>query len=137
VSKLNWAYHIGHFFTAARYGVQSPQFNEQEFGYTNNNPLSDLNSNLNLLEDFSPNRTNDPFRWIPQGLFYDMIDNRNDLNLGRVLLNDIVAGYNNQQFFNALDADINNLPASRVRLLNENANNQINGVNQIFTFYGF
>jgi hypothetical protein len=136
----SWAYHIGHFFTAARYGVQSPQFNEQSIGYVNNNPVAGLNSNLNLLEDFNPARNNDPFRWIPQGLFYDMIDNRNDntaVTPPRVLLNDIVTGYTNLQFFNALDADINNLPAHRARLLTENGNNQAAGVNTIFTFYGY
>ncbi len=61
-----------------------------------------LNSNLNLLEDFSPNRTADHFNWIPQGLYYDLFDNRNDnlANPPRVLLNDNVSTYTNQQFFN-------------------------------------
>ena len=84
---------------------------------------------------------NDPFWWIPQGLYYDLIDNRNDLTVDplnvRVPLDDSVIGYTNSQFFNALDADIDNLPAYRVRLLNENANNQAAGVNTIFTFYGY
>lgn len=94
---------------------------------------------MNLLEDFSPLRTvDDPFWWIPQGLYYDLLDNRNDL-FGlplRVPLDDLVDVYTNQQFFNALDADINNLPAFRLRLLNENSNSQVAGVNTIFTFYG-
>ena len=138
----SWAYHIGHFLTNSRYGTQSPQFIEQGIGYTNGNPAATLNSNLNLLEDFNPRRTvNDPFWWIPQGLYYDLIDNRNDLTVDplnvRVPLDDSVIGYTNSQFFNALDADIDNLPAYRVRLLNENANNQAAGVNTIFTFYGY
>jgi hypothetical protein len=92
------------------------------------------------LEDFNPRRNIiDPFWWIPQGLYYDMIDNLNDNNLvpRRVPLVDNVFDYTNQQFFNALDADINNLPAYRVRLLGENGNNQAAGVNTIFTFYGY
>jgi hypothetical protein len=93
-----------------------------------------------LLEDFNPRRTvEDPFFWIPQGLYYDLLDNRND-NLAippRVLLNDVVTGYTNQQFFNALDDDINNLPTYRIRLLNENGNNQAVGVTSIFTFYRY
>jgi hypothetical protein len=81
----------------------------------------------------------DPFWWIPQGLYYDLIDNRNDNNGApvRVPLVDNVVGYTNQQFFNALDNDITTLPAYRGRLLSENANNQIAGVNTIFTFYGY
>jgi hypothetical protein len=138
----SWAYHIGHSFTAARYGTLSPQFNEQGIGYINNNPVAGLNSNINLLEDFNPRRTvDDPFWWIPKGLYYDLIDNRNDLTANplnvRVPLNDNVTGYTNLQFFNALDGDINNLPAYRVRLLGENGNNQAAGVNTIFTFYGY
>ncbi len=136
----SWAYHIGHFLTNARYGVQSPQFNEQGIGYVNNAPVPGLNSNLNLLEDFNPRRTiDDPFWWIPQGVYYDLIDDRNDRDalIPRVDLNDNVTGYTNLQFFNALDANINNLPAYRVRLLNENANNQAAGVNTIFTFYDY
>jgi len=71
------------------------------------------------------------------GLYYDLIDNRNDQTVTnpRVPLDDQVAGYTNQQFFNALDADIRSLPAFRLRLLSENGNNQAAGVNTIFTFY--
>jgi hypothetical protein len=137
----SWAYHIGHSFTAARYGIASPRFVEQIRNYDNDFPVIGLNSNLNLLEDFNPRRTvDDPFWWIPKGLYYDLIDNRNDNTAvipPRVLLIDNVVGYTNLQFFNALDADINNLPSYRVRLLSENANNQAAGVNTIFTFYGY
>jgi hypothetical protein len=136
----SWAYHMGHWLTNIKYGVLSGTFREQvNQVYSNNTPVGGLNSNLNLLEDFNPRRNDiDPFWWIPQGLYYDLNDNRNDNNIvpTRVPVDDNVLGYNNQQFFNALDADINNLPAYRVRLLNENGNNQAAGVNTIFTFYG-
>ncbi len=101
----------------------------------NNSPVPGLSSHLNALEDFSPDRTFDPDAWIPQGLYYDLIDDRNDGLFGRVLLDDNVLNYNNQQFFNALDPDIRSLPDFRVRLLNENGNNQATDVNTIFTFY--
>lgn len=48
---------------------------------------------LNLLEDFSPYRLPDPFRWIPQGLFYDLRDAQNE-NSPVV---DQVSGYTNLQ----------------------------------------
>lgn len=50
---------------------------------------------------------NEVFRWIPQGIYYDMIDDRNDLTVPfpRVPINDEVLNYTNLQFFNALDAD--------------------------------
>lgn len=139
----SWAYHVGHFATDWKYGQTGLAF-EQGIIY-DNGVLSDqgvlvftgLNAHLNLLEDFSRDRTNDVFNWIPQGLYYDLIDNRNDQSFGRVNLNDVVTGYTNLQFFNALDADVNTLQDYRVRLLNENGNNQAAGVTTIFTFYGY
>jgi hypothetical protein len=72
-----WGYHMGHFLADQRYGLNSSQADEQHLGYTNNNPIAGLSSHLNLLEDFNPNRTNDFFHWIPKGLMYDLMDNRN------------------------------------------------------------
>ncbi len=50
----SWAYHMGHWLTNRKYGALSGQFNEQAIGYINNAPLNGLNSNLNLLDKFSP-----------------------------------------------------------------------------------
>ena len=135
----SWAYYMGHVLTNRKYGAISPQFNEQGIWYSNGLPEPTLNSNLNLLEDFSPNRTNDPFRWIPQGLFYDLFDDRNDRALtGNILLPvDNVLNYTNQQFFNAIDGDIITIPAYRQRLLDENGNNQAANVNALFGFYNY
>ena len=93
-----------------------------------------LNSNLNLLEGFDPNTVVDPFRWIPQGLCYDMIDVRNETGVPVV---DAVVNYTNQQFFNALDNDVTTLQAFRVRLLTENSNNQFVQVINLFAQYGY
>lgn len=145
----SWAYHIGHFLADRKYAGRNIAPIEQRLLYKNSNiedlngnvlAVTGLNAHLNLLEDFSPRRTvDDPFWWIPQGLYNDLIDNRNDFNAvpQRVPLADNVLNYTNQQFFNALDADINNLPAYRVRLLSENGNNQAAVVNAVFNFYGY
>ncbi len=104
-----------------------------------NSPVFGLSSNLNLLEDFSPARTNGPFRWIPQGLFYDLFDTRNDFaaTANPLQPGDLVSGYTNQQFFDALDDDITTIPAYRQRLLNENNNNQVANVTALFGFYNY
>lgn len=130
----SWAYHMGHFMADWKYGMNSAETDNLQFTYANGSPEPTLSSHLNALEDFDNHRTN-PDHWIPMGLYYDLIDNRNDQAFGRVNLIDQVSGYTNQQFFNALDADIRSLPAFRVRLLNENGNSQAAGVNTIFTFY--
>lgn len=136
----SWAYHYGRILADRVYGINfSSDQVEQGQTYTNGFPVGTLSSHLNLLEDFHPGRFNDPFRWIPQGVYYDMIDDRNDLIVPfpRVLINDEVLNYTNLQFFNALDADINSLPAYRVRLLQENGNNQGVQVTNLFAAYGY
>ena len=140
---------MGHFMADRKYGGQNIATVEQQLIYRNGTiedlnfnllAITGLNAHVNMLEDFNPRRTvEDPFFWIPQGLYYDLLDNRNDFNFNtaRVPLNDNVVGYTNQQFFNALDDDINNLPNYRIRLLNENGNNQAVNVNTISNFYGY
>lgn len=133
----SWAYHMGHFMADRKYGMSSSTAYEQGISYANNSPAYGLSSHLNLLEDFSPVRNADPFHWIPQGIYYDMIDNRNDKPFIRVDIDDQVTGYTNQQFFNSLDDDINSLPAYRQRLLNENGSNQSVQVTNLFNAYGY
>jgi hypothetical protein len=145
----SWAYHIGHFMANLKYGANAKIPLEQRFQYGNGNIYDfsgiqvatglGLAQHLNLLEDFDATRTYDVFKWIPQGLYYDLMDNRNDNAVPsvRVRLNDNVSNYTNAQFFNALDPDIGSLAGFRIRLLAENGNNQAAGVTEIFTFYGY
>ena len=141
----SWANHIGHFMSDLKYtGSSSPTF-EQDFEYRNGPILEDgvevantsLNAHINLLEDFNPRRRDDPDRWIPQGLFYDLFDSRNDFlqTPVRVGLDDQVNNYTNEQFFNALDPEVRSTDGFKTRLLSENGNLQAAGVNEIFTFY--
>lgn len=130
----SWAYHMGHFLSDRKYALNSSDAFAQRNRYQNNLPLSGFSSHINLLEDFDPiNRTADPDRWIPIGLYYDLFDNRNENNP----IVDGVTGYTNQQFFNSLDSDVKSLPQYRVRLLQENANNQSVQVTNLFSQYGY
>lgn len=136
-----WAFFMGHFLADRRYTANSSNASEQGIAYTNNNPVVGLSSHLNLLEDFDPvnRRVADPFWWIPQGLFYDLIDNRNDNNAvpRRIALDDQVTVYTPELLCNALQGDISRLQDYRVRLLSQNNNGQAAGVNTIFQFYGY
>jgi len=136
----SWAEHLGRTMTDMQYGGTSTGFREQGVDYFNNTPVFGLSSHLNWLEDFSPFRINDdPFAWIPVGLYRDLIDDRNDATAVplRVFLNDFVLGFTNQQLFNALDNDVTSIQLYRQRLIGENPNNQTAAVNQLFTEYGF
>lgn len=132
----SWAYHYGRVLADRVYGVNfSSAQTEQGETYWNNDPVAGLSSHLNLLEDFNPNINidDDPFRWIPQGLYYDLFDARNEVSP----VIDNVQGYTNQQFFNALDNDITSLQNYRVRLLQENNNNQSVSVTDLFAQYNY
>ena len=103
----------GAFLGDKTYGLNSSISVEQGIGYINNSPVAGLSSHLNLLEDFSPYRTGDAFHWIPQGLFYDMMDTRNE-NSPVV---DQVSGYTNQQMFSTFQSNIYTLQDYKMRLL--------------------
>jgi hypothetical protein len=92
-----------------------------------------LSSHLNALEAYNPNRTVDPFHWIPEGIYLDM----NDLINENLPVIDRVSGYTNAQFYNALDADITSMPQFRTRLLQENGNNQATEVINLFNQYHY
>lgn len=134
----SWAYYMGHYLADKEYGVTySGNTQEQGNTYSNNYPLYGLSSHLNLLEDFSPYRTYDPFYWIPQGVFYDLNDNRNDFQFNPSMVNDNVSGYTNQQMFNAFNSNITDLQGYRTNLLQQNGNNQSAEVINLFNQYGY
>ena len=138
-----WGNHVGYTFTNRHYG------NANAFG-TNGGGVfnalmqgrfwlneAGLNSYLNALENFNPNIdiNTDVHRWIPQGLCYDLIDDRNDFPFP--IINDEVVGYTVQECFNALQQDVRTIPAFKDRLLQQNANNQITRINTLFNDYHY
>lgn len=101
---------------------------------TNVNTTPNLNCYLAALESNNPNSVNDTWPWIPQGLPYDLFDDRNDFPTP---INDNVAGYSYQQLFNGLQTDVRSIPAYRDRLLQLNGNNQQVQVNALFNAYNY
>lgn len=129
----SWAEHVAQVFSDIQYrNFPSEKFNIQGV-YRNNQPVVGLSSHLNAIEDFNPNFANNPFRWIPEGLYYDMFDVRNEF----FPVQDNVLDYTNQQFFNALDNDVRSIPQFRIRLLAENGNNQAVQVTDLFGRYNY
>jgi hypothetical protein len=131
----SWAEHVAQVFCDIQYSPVASAKIKQGNLYLNNFPVAGLSSHLNAIEDFSPNRTIDPFRWIPEGIYYDLIDNRNDNNFNVILPIDNAASYTNLQFFNALDTDVKSMPQFRTRFLAENGFNQ--AVINLFTEYHY
>jgi hypothetical protein len=143
-----WGNHIEKWLGERIYGGPTPVniFSRMQGGiYVNNGSptgnylgnatitVPPLNANFGAIESFNPNEANDRWRWIPQGLPYDLWDNRNDVQP----IIDNVNGYTINQCFTALQPDVRSIPAFRLRLLQQNGNVQALQVNQLFQQYGF
>jgi hypothetical protein len=74
--------------------------------------------------------------WIPQGLPYDLWDNRNDAAFAGPLI-DNASGFTINQCFDALQTDVQSIPAFRDKLLQQNGNAQQVQVTQLFQQYGY
>ena len=135
-----WAYHIGHYFTDKKYGIahSSNLYDDgQQTYYYNGSPTTGLSSHLNLLENFNPNSATDHFKWIPTGLFYDLMDPANETVAGFNFVNDYVSGYTNAQMFNTFQANIYTLQDYRVKLLQTISNPTSGQVTGLFAQYHY
>lgn len=135
----SWAYHMGHYLDGLQYRNTSECAGEQDICY-DNGEITGLNSHQIALENFNPNLTSDPFHWIPTGLFYDMMDARDDntaVPWSGVSIDDQVSGYTNEQFFNAFSASTTTLSSYKTNLLQQNGNSQSAEINSLFTQYGY
>ena len=81
--------------------------------YTKDNLINSFTSHLNVLENFDPIYTLDPFAWIPKGIMEDLID---DSPL-ETIVNDHVTGYSIAQLFGALQSDVTSIPQYKAKLL--------------------
>ncbi len=130
-----WAYHIGHFLTDQRYGVNATTANDGQgnFNPTMTPPLI-AHPHIDVLEFFNPNFTSDPFRWIPKGLMEDLIDNTPNETAPVV---DNVNGFTTSQLFNALQSDVTTVPQYRARFIQQNPVNQTANVTNLFAQYHY
>ena len=94
-------------------------------------------SKENFLEDFNPRRdiTLDPNRWLAKGLFYDMMDSGLESSNSGIV--DNVSGFTNQQFYQALQNDVNSMSDYKAKFLQQNNFSQQTQINALFTEYGY
>lgn len=133
-----WGNHCGKWYSEKHYGnggsVASSFFSRIQGLNFFNNTIENINANFWAIESFNPNRSADIWRWIPQGLPYDLWDNRND---GGFPVIDAVNGFTINQKFNALQHDVRSITSFRDRLMQQNGNNQQIQVNQLFNEYNY
>jgi hypothetical protein len=134
-----WGNHAGYIYTNRHNGnggTAAADFRAFMQNIPYPNIAGGLNCYLNAIENHNPNHGGDIWRWIPQGLPYDLFDDRNDFPLGGPVI-DNVFNYTSQQCFSSLQSDVRSIPAFRDRLLLQNANNQQVQVNALFNQYGY
>ena len=128
-----WAYHMGHFMANLKYGTLAPCQSEEQIARC---PGGGAHPHVDVIELYNPT-SNYVFHWIPKGLMLDLMDNTTAEQIGPVPLADQVTGYTNQQFYNALQSDVNSIGAFRDRLLQQNNNNQQQQVINLVHTYGY
>jgi hypothetical protein len=124
-----WAYHMGHFLADQRYGLNSYDEFEGQLGYGN---TPNAHTDIEVLENWNPNYTDDVFNWIPKGLMEDMIDNTNE-NFPVI---DGINGFTISQLFAALQNDVRTVQQYKELLITQNPGSATQ-INNIFAQYHF
>lgn len=129
----SWAYFMGHFTTDITYGLNnsSPTY-FAKVTYYNNSPVMNLSSHLNALENFDPNQKVYPFYWIPTGLYYDLIDARNEISP----IVDNISGYSVSQIAGYLLPSINSVSGLKDKMISINPT-QSSLLTQLFQQYAY
>ena len=139
-----WAYHFGHYLADLKWGSQCTTFPEQgtDIGNFENTLLfsngGGYSSQHNFLENYNPKRELflDPNRWLPKGIFNDMMDpTGNEPPQSQIV--DNISGFTNQQFYQALQNDVNSMSDYKARFLQQNNYLQQTQINELFNEYGF
>ena len=82
---------------------------------------------------FNPNAAADIWRWIPQGLPYDLVDASGEATP----IVDNVNSYTNRLCYDALQSDVRSIQVFGNRILQQNINLQQMEVRQLFTNYRY
>jgi hypothetical protein len=135
-----WAYYMGHLLADRKWGMGSTEFPEQGDFDTNQfmlqfSPLAGESSHIHFLESYDPRRTQDPNRWIPKGLFYDLSDPGTEPTESGIT--DNVSGYQCKQFFAALASGAKDINEFKLTLLSQNHNYEREEVIRLFSEYGY
>lgn len=96
-----WGYHMGATVSGWHYGINSSCYTIQDGGtcFSSSNGVS---SYIRALERFNPTLSGDINRWIPKGIFHDLIDAGNEPT--STLVTDNVSGFTNGQLFSCINA---------------------------------
>jgi len=137
-----WAYFMGHYLSDKKWKLKSSPFPEQGdftlgknfLQFANQNGLS---SHSCFLESHNPRRREDPDRWIPKGLFYDLCDSVEEKFPVASQITDEVSGYKVEQLYKAMQPEVESILDFKYRLLKDNNDHQHTAVMRLFAGYGY
>ena len=129
-----WGYHMEHFLTDQRYGVNASDVGEYwgTFFHSRTLPFT-AHPYIDAIENNNPNSSADPFAWIPEGLMEDLMDN----TPAETVVNDQVTGYSISQLFGALQSDVTSIPQYKAKLSQLYGTAQQTQVNNLFASYHY
>jgi hypothetical protein len=132
---------MGHYLSDRKWKLESTTFPEQGSFKKNTGMeyFSDtlgMSSHLYFLEAYEPGREDDPDRWIPKGLFYDLMDDAQEATV-KSGVTDLVSGYAPVMVYNAMGPDVGGIVDLKLRLLKNNQDWQRDGVMKLFAAYGY
>lgn len=137
----SWAYSLGHLYADRSYGLQSTAFPEQGWIDEQRNIITFSNqkgvsSHIYFLEAFDPRKADDPNRWVPKGLIYDLLDGEGELfPASRVV--DEVSGFSLRQVSGQLGKEIHDIHQLRDRLIAVYGQGKEAGIRRLFMQYGY
>lgn len=136
-----WAYFMGHYLSDKKWKLESTGFPEQGSFKLNKdmeyfNDTLGLSSHIYFLEAYEPGRDVDPDRWIPKGLFYDLMDDEAEIT-PKSGIKDEVSGYTPAMIYHAMYPDQGGITDLKTRLLKENKDRQRDAVLRLFASYGY
>lgn len=136
-----WAFFLGHFMADREWGMESTAFPEQGSFKKNSDLLTfesvgEMSSHAHFLEAFAPARKEDPDRWIPKGLFWDLMDGPTESFQDSHVV-DQVSGLTPEQMFRMLTPDVKSMLDYKTSLLRWYGKGQKAEIIDLLRYYGY
>ncbi len=123
----SWGYHVGMTLSDTHYGATSSNYGSQGVLFISGT----TSSYIKALERYNPNLTSDIGRWIPIGIFNDLIDTANE----STPVVDNTSGFTHSQLFSCID--VASIPALKDKIQVLPNNSQQSAVTSLFSSYGY
>jgi hypothetical protein len=137
-----WAYFMGHYLSDKKWALKSTRFPEegnfilkQNFMYFSSQ--NGISSHICFLESYNPRRAEDPDRWIPKGLFYDLCDSAGETFPDASGIIDNVNSFKVEQIYKAMTPEVESIIDFKYQLLKANHDYQHAAVMTLFSEYGY